>query len=402
VTQGEGADPAGAIPGDASLGFLIAGEPSGDAIGARLMAALKRRCHDRIRFAGIGGEQMQAQGLQSLFAMSELSLMGVAEVLPRIPALFRRMGETAAAVRAAAPDALVSIDVPGFCFGVWRRLKGSGVPLIHYVGPTVWAWRPWRVRKFARVLDHLMVLFPFEPPFFERAGLPCNFVGHPVLESGAGDGDGAAFRARHGIPPDAPVVCLLPGSRRSELARLLPPFAEAVEILAKRFPALRMVVPAGPGWADALAAACRDWPVDVLVLADGNEKFHAMAASTAALAASGTVALELALAGVPMVIAYRVNWATYQVVRRMVKVKYANLINLLLDRPAVPELLQDDCRGGRLAAAVARLLDDGAARDEQRAVGAEAVAALRAGDAAPSDYAAETVLRIIGERRTRT
>lgn len=379
--------------------FLAACEPSGDALGARLMTALRRRTGGNVRFAGIGGERMTAAGLESLFPADELAVMGLVEVLPRIPLVLRRMRQAAAAARTLHPDAIVTIDSPGFAVGFVRRLGRRRAPRIHYVAPTVWAWRPWRARKFARLFDHLMALLPFEPAFFEAAGLACTFVGHAVLESGANRGDGAAFRSRHAIPPDAPVICVLPGSRGGEVRRLLPRFAAAVALLGDRFPGLRVVLPTVAGVAAEVRAHAADWAVPAVVVEGDAEKYGAMAAARAALAASGTVALELALAAVPTVIAYRLNPLTWAVVNRLVRVDYANLVNLLLHREAVPELLQDNCRGDRLADAVSRLMEDAAARDAQLAAVREALAMLGAGDAPPSDRAAETVLDQIVRRR---
>lgn len=379
--------------------FLIAGEPSGDGIGGRLMAALRARSGGRIRFAGIGGPAMTGEGLDSLFSMSELAVMGVVEVLPRALGLLRRMRETAAAIRALGPDAVVSIDAPAFCFGVWRRLGRAGIPLIHYVAPTVWAWRPGRARKYARTIDHLLALLPFEPPYFEREGLGCTFVGHPVLESGADAADGVAFRARHRLGEAGPVLGILPGSRRGEVARLMPHFGEAVVRLADRFPGLEVVIPAIPGLVPEIEAASRRWPVRALVTSDVETKFDAMAACDAAVAASGTVSLELALAGVPMVIAYRIHPVTNTLVRRMIRVKYASLVNILLDRPVIPELLQGDCRADGLADATARLLGSESERDDQRAAAGEALAMLSAGDILPSDRAAGVILEMIDGAR---
>lgn len=380
------------------LVFLIAGEPSGDELGAPLMAAMRRRTGGRVRFAGLGGDAMTTEGLHSLFPIAELSVMGVFEVLPRAPALMRRMGEVAAAIRRQRPAVVVSIDSPAFCAGVWRRLGDDDVPLVHYVAPTVWAWRPGRARKFARHLRHLLALLPFEPPYFERAGLACTFVGHPVTEGGAAAADGAAYRARHGLGGAALVIGVLPGSRKGEVTRMLPPFAGAVRRLAERYPDLRVVVPAASGVVDAIRSAVTDWPGAPIVEADPDEKYHAMAASDLSLAASGTVTLELALAGVPMVVGYRVNPLTATLVRRMVRVDYVCLINLLLDRPVVPELLQGACRAEALAAAAERLLEDKTARDDQSRAGREAVAMLRVGERPPSERAAEVVLDVIGAR----
>lgn len=378
--------------------FFMVGEPSGDALGARLMAALRRVGGDDIRFAGLAGERMQAVGMRSIFPISDLSVMGLFEVAPRIPRLLGRMRETAKAIRETRPDAVVSIDAPSFCAGVWRRLPPGRPKLIHYVAPTVWAWRPGRAAKFARTIDHLMCLLPFEPPYFEREGLAATFVGHPVVESGADAGDGLAFRAAHGIAADAKLLCILPGSRRGEVRRMLAPFAATVAILQRRFPDLAVVLPTVPAVAAEVRAAASRFPAHAIVVEGDCDKYAAMAAADAALAASGTVALELALSRVPTVIAYRINPLTYRVVRRMVKVNYVTITNLLLDRLAVPELLQGHCTPDRLADAVTQLLTDESARTAQLRAVAEAMRMLGAGDMAPSERAARVVLQEIGAK----
>ena len=375
--------------------FLVAGEPSGDALGARLMSALKEARGDAVRFAGIGGAGMAAEGLDSLFPMGELSLMGLAEVLPHVPRLLRRIDETVSAIRAQRPDAVVTIDSPGFSFRVARRLAGSGIPLIHYVAPSVWAWRPGRARKIAGFLDHLLALLPFEPPYFWAEGLACTFVGHPVLESGAGDGDGPAFRRRHGIGDDVPLLCLLPGSRQGEVSRLLPVFAETVALVAKSRLDVEVVLPSVEGLAAAVSSATAMWPVRVRVVTGDAEKFDAFAAADVALAASGTVALELAMAKTPAVIAYRMHPLTGWLARRLVRVRYVSLVNLVLDRPVMPELLLGECRADRLAKAVTSLLDDPQARAAQASGAAEALAVLGLDGAAPSRRAADVVLDVI-------
>jgi lipid-A-disaccharide synthase len=380
--------------------FLIAGEPSGDALGGRLMAALERMCDGKVRFAGIGGPLMEAEGLQSLFPMAELSIMGLAEVLPHIPHLARRLGQTVAEVKERRPDVVVTIDSPGFNFRVAKRLRGAGIPLIHYVAPTVWAWRPRRAREIAAFLDHLLALLPFEPPYFEEVGLGCTFVGHSVVESGAGRGDGEGFRARHGVSGETPLICVLPGSRRGETARLMPLFAETLGILAKTRPNLTAVVPTVETVAADVAGAVSDWPVPAVVVRGEAEKFDAFAASAVALAASGTVALELAMARVPTVIGYRVNALTAWLARRMIRVRFVNLVNLILDRGAVPELLQRDCRPERLAAAIEGLFDDEAARGAQIAAARDAMVQLGFGGPSPSERAARAVLDIIENRST--
>ncbi len=227
---------AGATGERDNLIFLIAGEPSGDMLGARLMAALKRQSAGTLRFAGVGGERMAGEGLDSLFPMEELSLFGWAEVLPHAAAIFRRVLQCVEAVAAMQPVAVVTIDVPGFAFRVAQRVKPPRPLRIHLVAPTVWAYRPGRARKIAAFLDHLLVLLPYEPPYFEAVGLPCSFVGHPIVEEGADQGNGPAFRDRHGIGRDVTVLCVLPGSRHGETARLRPIFRETVGFWPRVFP----------------------------------------------------------------------------------------------------------------------------------------------------------------------
>lgn len=383
----------------APLIFLIAGEPSGDVLGARLMAALSQRLGGAVRFAGVGGARMGEQGLRSLFPMSEISIMGLTEVLPHVPRLLRRIQQTVAEVHALRPAALVTIDSPGFNFRVARRLKGKGIPLVHYVAPSVWAWRPRRAGRIAAFLDHLLALLPFEPPYFEKVGLPTTFVGHPVVESGADHGDAAGFRQRHGIAAEAPLVCALPGSRRGEVSRLAPVFAETLAHLARSRPGLRAVVPTVDALESEVAAMVAGWPVPARVIAGEADRFDAFAAADAALAASGTVALELAMAGTPTVIAYRVNPLTMWLARRMVRVRYVNLVNLILDREAVPEFLQEDCRPDRLAVALDGLMGDGEAGRRQTEAAREALARLGLGGPSPSNRAADAVLDVIERQR---
>jgi lipid-A-disaccharide synthase len=382
--------------------YVIAGEPSGDFLGARLMAALKERTQGSVRFAGIGGEEMAAQGLQSRVPLDELAVMGVAEVLPRARRIFRHVAATVEDVVRLRPDAVVTIDSSGFTWRVAQRLRrrGERVPLIHYVAPMVWAWRAGRARRMARWYDHLMVLLPFEPPYFTAVGLSCAYVGHPVIESGADRGDGPAFRQRHDIAAAAPLVILLPGSRRGEARRLLPVFKDAVSVLAARHPGLRVALPTTATVRALAGAMVADWPVPV-ILVERGEKYDAFAAGTVALAASGTVALELALAQLPAVIAYRINRLTHALVKRVVKIRYSHLLNLVLGREAVPELLQDNCTPARLAEEAARLIDDPAARARQLAACREGLEALGLGALSPGLRAADQVLAIIAARATR-
>ncbi len=377
--------------------MLIAGEASGDVIGAGLMAALRRSSSDRVRFSGIGGAAMAAEGLSSLFPIDELAVMGLFEVLPRALGLLRRIRQVSDLALATRPDVVVSIDSPGFSLRVARRLRGRGIPLVHYVAPQVWAWRPGRAAGIAGLLDHLLTLFDFEPAYFEPHGLPCTVVGHPIVESGAGRGDGPGFRRRHGIAPDAPVLALLPGSRLGEVSRLMPVYAEAVARLRRTAPDLAAVLVAAPAVDGAVRGRAAAWPGPPVVLPQAAEKYDSFAAADLALAASGTVTLELALAGLPTVVAYRVNPLTAMLARRLIRVSHASLVNILLRREVSTELLQDDCRPDRIAETLGGLLAAADGDCRQRGI-ADEVAARLAGDGpAPSLRAAEAVLKVIDE-----
>jgi lipid-A-disaccharide synthase len=381
--------------------FVIAGEPSGDVLGARLMAALRERTAGSVRFAGVGGEAMEAAGLTSLVPIQDLAVMGVAEVLPRARRIFRRVKETVAAVRAAKPDAVVTIDSSGFTWRVAQRLRrhGEHVLLVHYVAPMVWAWRAGRARRMARWYDHLMVLLPFEPPYFQAVGLGCTYVGHPVVESGADRGDGPAFRRRYGIDAKATLITVLPGSRRGEVRRLLPVFRATIERLRHRYPMLHVVMPTVSTVYDDVASAAKEWSVPAVAVSGPGPKYDALAASNAALAASGTVTLEVALAESPMVVAYRVNPLTHAIVRRLVKVRFVNLLNIVLDRLAIPELLQQDCAPEPLARELTRLLDDRQAREREIEAYREGLQRLGRGSVSPGLRAADCVLSLIAERQ---
>ncbi len=386
---------------DGLLIYIVTGEPSGDLLGARLMAALTERTGGAARFAGIGGEAMAALGFSSRVPLSELAIMGVAEVLPRAHRILRIVRETIADILAQKPAAVVTIDSSGFTWRVAHglRRRGSRLPLIHYVAPMVWAWRGGRARRMARWYDHLMTLLPFEPPYFTAVGLSCSYVGHPVIESGADRGDGAAFRRRHDIAAEQKLIVLLPGSRRGEVDGLLPIFGRAVELLAAAHPRLAVVLPTTDNVHARVAETVARWPRPVILLRGSVEKYDAFAAGDVALAASGTVALELALARLPHVVAYRIHAVTHAVVSRVVKIPYAHLVNLVLNRMAVPQFLQDECTPENLAAAALKLLDDGAARAAQIEACAEALRALGYGATAPGLRAADEVLAII-KRRT--
>lgn len=373
--------------------YLIAGEPSGDVLGGRLIKGLRKIAHDDIVFSGVGGANMTAQGLNSLFPMQELSIMGIVEVLPKIPALLSRIKQTTADILEKKPDVVVTIDAPDFCFRVAKRLAGKGIPIVHYVAPSVWAWRPGRAKKVAALVDHVMCLLPFEPPYFTREGVDATFVGHSILESGADRGDGAAFRARHNIPTDAPLLCVLPGSRHGEVSRLMGVFGETLQGVHDQVEGLHIVLPTISSVSDHVRSQSKGWK-NTLVVEGDVEKYDAFAASDASLAASGTVSLELGLARLPTIIAYRMAPISAYIARKFVKLDYVSIINLILKREAMPELLLEDCTAEKLIPAVTGLLLSDTAREEQKTAFADALRQLRAEDTKPSDAAARVVYEV--------
>jgi lipid-A-disaccharide synthase len=376
--------------------FIVSGEASGDNLAGRLMAALKRATGGRVRFAGVGGPQSERQGLESLFPMSDLSVMGLAEVLPHLPRIIGRLNETTAAVRRLRPDAVVTVDSPGFTLRLAHHLRGSGIPIIHYVAPQLWAWGPFRARKLKKRVDHIMALLPFEVQFFAKYGIPCSYVGHPAIDVGAEQGDGPAFRSRHGLPPDAPVLVVLPGSRAGEVRRMLPVFGGALTTLKQKYPDLRTVIPVVDSVAQVVRDIIRTWPLDSVLITDMAERFDAFAAANAAMAKSGTVTLELALANVPMVVAYRISPTSAFLVRRMgVAVEHASLVNLLAGRPVVPERLQEDCTPELVAETVDNILSSEQVRAGQLQAFKEVVKALGDRVPSPSERAAKVVLDIV-------
>jgi len=379
---------------DEKLFFLIAGEASGDLLGARLIRAMLKKTNGTARFIGIGGPRMIAEGLDPFFPQEELAHMGLFEILRHIPSLLRRIRETVQEIKKQKPDALVTIDAPDFSFRVAKKLKGCGIPLIHYVAPTVWAWRPGRAKKMARFLDHLLVLLPFEPPYFTREGLACTFVGHPLVESEAGKGDAARFRARYEMAENQTLLAVLPGSRFGEMSRLLPIFEKTARLLQKKIPSLVVVIPTVPSKEDFIRASTKDWPMPVKIVTSDADKYDAFAASRAALACSGTVSVELAMAQLPAVIAYKMNPLTVALLRRFVKTKYVTLLNIMHGRAVMPEFLQEDCTPEKLSGALGNLLLEDTARLAQQAELAPIAAWLGRGQFIPSERAAEVVLNV--------
>ncbi len=340
--------------------FVVAGEPSGDRLGGALMEGL-RTLEPKVQFDGVGGPLMQAQGLDSRFPMSELSVMGLVEVLPKFFHLKRRIAETAQAVLDTKPDVLITIDSPDFSLRVAKLVKAqSNIRTVHYVAPSVWAWRPGRADKMAKVIDHVLALLPFEPPYMERAGMECDFVGHPVASEPVATNDEiAAFRNAYDLA-NSPLVLALPGSRRGEVDRLAPVFGQALALYLQDRPDSRIVVPAVAHMVDTVQTHIQNWPGNPVVVDPRDipsdkavsQKRAAFAAADLALAASGTVSLELAAQATPMVIAYRLSWLTQKMAERMVKLDTVTLVNLVSETRTVPECLLDECQPEKIASAL--------------------------------------------------
>jgi len=376
--------------------FLVAGEHSGDALGARLMAEINAGRRTRVRYLGVGGPLMEAEGLVSQFPLSDVAVMGPVAILRRLPKLIRRVHQTVDAAIAAEPDAVVIIDSPEFTHPIAKRIrrKRPDLPIVDYVSPSVWAWRPGRAARMRQYIDHVMALLPFEPAAHERlGGPPCTYVGHPLIERHASwQGlDPEPLARRLGLVKTRPVVVVLPGSRRSEIERLLGPFGLAMERLlaAGRLP--QVIIPAVPHLRPLIEQHLRRWPLAPHLVESEDDKIAAFKLATVALAASGTVTLELGLAGTPMVVAYRVDKVAAQL-QFLVKTPHFALANLVLDRRAFPELMQDDCTPEKLAEALARVMDDPVVRGEQLAALAAIPGIMHLASGSPSAAAARIVL----------
>ena len=391
--------------------FITAGEPSGDVIGARLIKAMHHASPKPISFSGIGGHEMQEQGFVSLFAMSELTLMGLIEVLPHARHVLRRIQETVNHIMHCQPDIVVTIDSSGFSFRLAQALRRRGYHglLVHYVAPMVWAWRSKRVALLARLYDHLLTLLPFEPSWFETEGLTVHFVGHPsieeLLEISARNALRETTRQAMGLGSEDSLLCLLPGSRRSEVNRLLPIFHATVQQLIATYRPIKIIVPTVPELIEWLEPMLADWSPKPILVKGKSDRRRAFAAADVALAASGTVALETGLMGLPTVVGYRVHPLTAFIVRRFLTVDHVSIINLLLNQPLIPEHLQEKCTPARLSADLRELLTNPVLAAQQKAGFAQATDLLTPDDGIlPSIRAAEILLDLIlakrGDERT--
>lgn len=380
--------------------MLVAAEASGDALGASLARALKRRLGERIEFAGVGGSQMAGEGIQSPFDIAELSILGLFEGLFAVRRVLRRADETKALAAREKPDVAVLIDSWGFTLRVAQRLKAldPNLLVIKYVAPQVWASRPGRAKTLARTVDHLLAMHVFDAPYFEAVGLPTTFVGNAALHTDFDGADPARLRAQIDASPDEPILLVAPGSRPSEIARVLPPFEAAVNRLKDRWPELKVAVLAAPTVAETVRTQVAGWPHRAHIIEGEEAKRDAMKAATVALACSGTVTTELGMAGCPMVVGYRIGAMTYAILKRLIRTRYLVLMNIAAQDFVVPELVQDACTGEALAGEAAILLDSAALRTRQVERQNAALDLMGRGGPDPSEAAADAVLRLAADR----
>jgi lipid-A-disaccharide synthase len=379
--------------------FLIATEESGDRLGAALMKVLRQRHGDAVQFEGVGGRAMAREGLTSLFPIEELSIVGLAAVVKALPKILRLISQTVDAVIAASPDMLVIIDSPDFTHRVARRVRARNpaIPVVNYVSPTVWAWRPGRAKAMRSYVDHVLALLPFEPEAYRRlSGPPCSYVGHPLTEQLATLRPNVEEQKRRDQEP--PILLVLPGSRRSEVARHLQVFGETLGRLSAQT-AFEALVPTMPHLEAAVREGIKSWPVEPRIVLGEAEKRAAFRIARAALAKSGTVTLELALAGVPMVTAYRVGGLEASILRRAIKVPSVILANLVIGENVIPEFLQEDCTPDKLAQALGDVLADSELRRRQVVAFAGIDAIMSTGHQSPSVRAADIVLETMRKGR---
>ncbi len=375
--------------------FVIAGEESGDRLGGALLAAVRVLAPGAVAFRGVGGRAMAAQGLDSLFPLDDIAVNGFSAIPARLPQILRRIREAADAVVAARPDVLVIIDSPDFTHRVARRVRARAphIPIIDYVSPTVWAWRPGRAAAMRAYVDHVLALLPFEPAAHRRlGGPPCTFVGHPLAEAVATLRPGPEETARRGAAP--PLLLVLPGSRSGEVGRHLDVFGAAAGRVRDRLGAVDLVLPTVPHLVDQVRRGVTAWPVPPRIVVDPEEKWRAFRQARAALAASGTVTLELALARVPTVLAYKVTLLEELIARAMIKVKMVGLANIILDEMVMPELLQREASPENLADALLAIMQDSPARQHQCDAFTRLDAVMQIGGAVPSERAAKAVIEM--------
>ena len=380
--------------------YLIAGEPSGDLLGSRLMRALKKQTGGEVAFYGVGGDTMEREGLKPLFDISDLAVMGLWEVIPSIPKVLRHIRNTVNDIIRVQPDVVITIDSWSFSERIHKALrkKKTGIPQVHYVAPQVWAWKKKRARTMYKYIDRLLTLFPYEPKYFTPYRLPTDFIGHPVIESEAVHADAGAFYEKFNIPADKKIMAVLPGSRRNEVSRLLPVFLEAAEKIYAEHPDYCFVVPTVKTVSAAVKKAVAGSSLPLIVTETETDRYNAFKASTAAIAASGTVALELAILNVPHLIGYKVAPLSAWLAKRFLKIEFVNLSNILLGREIIPELLQERCIAVNIRAYIEQILRHDDLYDRQMEGFKKVREVLGFGRQVPSEAAARIILDIVKEK----
>ncbi len=380
--------------------YLIAGEPSGDLLGSRLMRALREKTKGKVEFYGLGGDTMEAAGLKSIFDISDLAIMGLVEVIPSIPKVLRHIKNTVQDIERVKPDIVITIDSWSFCARVHKALRKLklGIPQLHYVAPQVWAWKKKRARTMYKYIDALMTLLPQEPKYFTPYHLETVFVGHPVIESEVLHADGQAFRERFNIPKEKRIIAILPGSRKTEVSKLLPVFLESGRKLLEKDKDFYFVIPTVRTVSKLVKAGVKDCGLPLIVVETQEDRYNAFQASSAAIAASGTVALELAICHIPHIIAYKVSKLTAWIVAKIMKIQFVNLTNIMLGRLVVPELLQEQCVSGNITNKILELLAKGDLYEREQEGFRKVKETLSAGEQTPSENAADFILELISRK----
>ena len=382
--------------------YLIAGEPSGDLLGSRFMRAMRRKLGDKVEFYGVGGDTMEKEGLTPLFDISDLAVMGLVEIIPSIPKILGLINQTINNIKTVKPDVVITIDSWSFSERIHKKLRKLklGIPQVHYVAPQVWAWKKKRAQTMYKYIDLLLTLFPYEPKYFTPYRLRAEFVGHPVIESPALVADSNNFRRRYNIGKDEKVITVLPGSRKTEVSKLLPDFLNAVKLLHEQDESYRFVIPTVKTVAASVKSAVKDSGLPIIVLENEADRYGAFSASCAAIAASGTVSLELAICGVPHIICYKVSPLTALLAKHFLKIQFVNLPNILLGREIVPELLQERCIPANIAGYTKHFINrDNDLYDKQQEGFAKVKTILGAGEQTPSENAAQIIIDLITENK---
>ncbi len=381
--------------------YLVAGEPSGDALGSRFMQAMRKKTNGKVEFYGVGGESMENQGLKSLFDISDLAIMGLSEVIPSIPKVLKLISHTVEDIVKVKPDVVITIDSWSFGSRVQKALRkrNLNIPQVHYVAPQVWAWKKKRAKTMYKYVDHLMTLLPQEPKYFTPYGLDTTFVGHPVIESKVVTGSGEEFRKKFNIADDKRIMAVLPGSRHNQVAKLLPVFLETAQKIYDEDNSFCFVIPTVKTVVKRVRKMAEESNLPIIVVENEEDRHNAFNAAEIAVAASGTVALELAIANIPHVIAYKVSPISAMLVRRFLHIQFVNLSNILLGREIIPELLQERCISGNIKSYISELLSKKDQYENQMDGFDKVRKILGMSEQTPSENACDVILKIIEENK---